>query len=228
MKHQWEKQMQQLTEKALVSDIIPGFDKEALWEHMEQSHQLPVHKKRQRIALGWVSHAAAVVAGMLIASLVLWLYKFQPETMAIAQPVVPAPPQVAGVPAARPHTVTVPVLPPPVIANTRKTVLPVRSVMPGTSQSQSPGRVPPQDQQPDKPVADDAPVMPEPLEPVVTQRAPRKVVHYLDITSETGIADKYEREPTVHFVQIKINKPEALNSTQQQTPFRELVRTLTH
>lgn len=69
MKQDFEDIMRRKMEEGDVQDIHPGFDKDLAWLEIES--RIP-QKKRKIFALGW-SHAAALLVGVMVSSLVIML-----------------------------------------------------------------------------------------------------------------------------------------------------------
>lgn len=70
MSSDFDKMMNEKMEQAKLDELMPGFNRGAEWEQLEQ--RIP-EKKKTRLLPVWWTHVAAVVAGILIGSSLLLL-----------------------------------------------------------------------------------------------------------------------------------------------------------
>lgn len=68
MSNDFDSRLRESFDAAPAGELLPGFDKDALWPHVVARTK---HRQPLRIALPWLSHAAAVAAGLLLAWVVL-------------------------------------------------------------------------------------------------------------------------------------------------------------
>lgn len=64
----FDRRLRESLDAASAADLLPGFDKDALWPQIQARAK---RRPAMRIALPWLSHAAAVAAGLLLAWAVL-------------------------------------------------------------------------------------------------------------------------------------------------------------
>lgn len=214
MKHKLEEQMQQLADTASLKELMPEFDKEGLWQDVTTQLQEKKDKGR-KIALGWLSHAAAVVVAILATYTVIHFSRStqSPQTTAHAPSVAPIssetiqPAPALPVPAAAPQ---------PAASNRQQTNLAIQTSAPhiATPVKQPTSQLIPAiipDPAPMAPATRD--IIPQPV--TVATTMPKKVVHYLDLDADTQPAPAAEPVPPPSFVQMKLNKPDIPNSHQK-------------
>jgi hypothetical protein len=63
---QEEKNIKELLEGASLQDLAPDFDRDEVWAVMQERMPQAEPAKQKRVWLGWYSHAAAVVLGILL------------------------------------------------------------------------------------------------------------------------------------------------------------------
>lgn len=69
MSSDFERMMNEKMDNASVKDVLPGFDKDAAWAELEPR----IAQKKQKPLLAWWTHAAAIVAGIIIGGFTLQL-----------------------------------------------------------------------------------------------------------------------------------------------------------
>lgn len=70
MADDFEKMMNEKMDDASLHDVLPEFDKSAVWDELEP--RIPAKKKKP--AFVWWSHAAAIIGGILIGGMMLQLF----------------------------------------------------------------------------------------------------------------------------------------------------------
>lgn len=223
MKREWEEQLKQLVEAASVKDLLPEFDKEAVWERVTAKQT-----RRRKIRPGWISHAAAVVVGMLISGFVFSLFSPKAQPVIATAPLSPIAVEVQGNKEDPGNHNALPVHQASVV-HTRP-VLQQQAIRPGQKKPADPVSARFPDAAPTDVVAPDPMLIEAEQPPAIVQSKPvrRKVMHYLDITSGDAINEQAKPGPTVYLVQVKLNKPEALNSNLSAPPIRGFVGILAH
>lgn len=81
MSSDFEKMMNEKMKQAKLSELMPGFDRDAEWEQLEKR----IPEKKTRVLPVWWTHAAAVVAGLLIGGSFLLLQNDEPQSTVVTQ-----------------------------------------------------------------------------------------------------------------------------------------------
>ncbi len=193
MADDFEKMMNEKMDDASLHDVLPGFDKSAVWDELET--RIPANKKKPVFV--WWSHAAAIIGGILIGGMMLQLF-FRQDT---------------GRTNANVAAIEQPAVQPEVIIKT-DTVIITKEAVPvyiaaKEEKTTAPKPIPQKQetiiaQQEEQPVQEEQiPVLEiikdiEPRE-VIAQAVPKKVkpVHLLDIDNEDRMDALYNNEPSV-------------------------------
>lgn len=225
MKNELEEQMKRMTDDASLEELLPGFDKEALWGSISDELH-PEKPAKKHFLLGWMSHAAAIL--LAIAGTWLFLHFNQRGTgdavavnIPVATPQIPVKnEQVAAVPQqALPRATGAQIVPQDKQIQTSvnyDSATPVASVKEAAPViiPQSPAQVPEEQKI----------MVPEPQPVVVTvAKKTRKVTHYLDLDMDEPAYDVVPHPAPPVFVQMKLNKPDMPNNSNQKMPLKELV-----
>ena len=214
MKNRVEEQMAGMLDSVSLNDILPDFDKEAVWEKV--SARIPAGKPVRKILPVRIWQAAAVL--LVIVS----TYMFMTHKGSVTEPTVAT----AGkkIPQAAPQTTTAN----STIAVQQPTVI----VKPanGTAQTainatQQPVVVTPsivvhEPVAPQEPLVATDPVLPK--QPSVAAAPAKRVVHYMDIDDE-AVSSTEKHIASSPFIQVKLKKPEISNDEAQKKPFKELM-----
>lgn len=224
MKNELEEQMKRLTDEASLEELLPGFDKDALWGSISDELH-PGKPAKKRFLLGWVSHAAAIL--LAIAGTWLFLHfnqRTRSDAVAVGIPVTtPQVPvkneKVVAVPQqALPQVADAPIVPHNKQASSSAPYNPASPV--ASVKEAAPVMI----LQPPVPVTEGPKIMiPDPQPVVTVAKKTRKVMHYLDLDLDESAYDVVPHPAAPVYVQMKLNRPDIPNNTNQQMPLKELV-----
>jgi len=227
---QEEQAMNDRLEEAGLNELFPGFDREATWKELQQRiPQQQPEKKKKIIALGWYSHAAAVLLGVLLTYGLLSLRKEAGQRTPVAAVYTKLPPAMPKLEKGQDQE----------WRRLKRSNDSLKSLL--TLMEQQPVKtriiekivsVPVRQQH----IAQQQPVIPGPeispalvpdktTAPTVAKAPELKVVHYMDIDNEDQ-SIMVKPAPTVFEskVRVRVNKPESRTYRPEQTvlPLREL------
>lgn len=226
MAGEFEKMMNEKMDSASVHDVLPKFDKDATWD--ELSGMLP--EKKKRILPLWWTHAAAVVAGLLVGGM-LWHFALDKEE---AQVIVAKTPEASSaVPDViiKKDTVFIQVEPQKAVAKTTMKKAPAPAPLQQTKQPNTQNTI----HEPiEEVIVTTTPEQPQPTLPEVqpeVKYAAKKIkpVHLLDIQNENRETALYHNDPEAvrrsQFVlQITSERLPDNNSQQEPSLLRELLK----
>ncbi len=212
MKNRLEEQMKEMLEDASLKDVLPDFDKEALWSELQ-----PKINSRKKIyvlpAARWALRAAAILLIAVIAYRFLYTPNHQPQMIQVATTVKKTEKNTVAAghpkPAISIHE--------PAQQQTNKMIEPAQK-------AKAVAAVPKQKESlhPIEDVVIPAPIItPKQVVPVpaAIAKAIPKVTHYLDLDEEEQPAVAATPHP---LIQMKLNKPGIPDDAVHQKPVRDL------
>ena len=220
MKNKLEEQMSELMDAASLKDLMPDFDKEALWN--EVATQLSKEAKKKVIPIWWISRAAAV----LMIGVATWMVVHFSGSNSI-EPVEIV------------HAKSAPTVPlhvekqndEPAIKQGLATTTATQNRTHATAKTVTINSTPKMQQttiaqQETKDVANstETPVLGTPAKQnTAVAVAKKKVTHYLDIDDELAENALPAVASSPSFIQMKLNKPGITEQQSQTKPFKEFV-----
>lgn len=227
MKNRLEEQMKEVAENADLRDIMPDFDKEALWKAV--AAELPQNRKKTwRIPVVRLSYAAALILLIMGAWYTLSVKGEQTSGSETVQ-IKTGTPSTAPKSSKNDHTqvmmqtaTSAPAHEQQIAVTAEKAIPPVQQQPPHRTITQPdirkeiartelPGQEPVITPVP--PTANNTPVV------IAAAQSKKKVTHYLDIDGEAD--DTNPESPA--FIRMKLKKPECPNNVNQKAPLRELL-----
>ena len=224
MKNKLEEQMSELMDAASLKELMPDFDKEALWQ--EVATQLPpVQEKKKVIPVWWIARAAAVFLIAAATWALLHLSGNKPVTInEIAHTQSQPSPDVK---INKPVDATV--------TNTQSlTAKQTINVAPAVSKKASINAtlqvqeiVVTQPAQQEIIKDSGTPILGTPAKQTAEVAVvPKKVTHYLDIDDDVSVNAAPVAVSSPAFIQMKLNKPGTQAQSSQQPPIKEFVLAL--
>lgn len=224
MAGEFEKMMNEKMDNASVHDVLPGFDKEATWD--ELSAMLP--EKKKRVLPLWWTHAAAVVAGLLIGGM-LWHFAIDKEDTQVIVAKNPETTSAVTDVIIKRDTVFIRVQPQEVVAKTtnKKTAAPSQQIKRPNLKNNQP-------QPREEVIVTTTPEQPQTTQPAIQPEVKyaakkAKPVHLLDIQNENRETALFHNDPEAarrsQFVlQITTDRLPDNNNQQEPSLLRELLK----
>lgn len=213
MKTRLEEQMKGMMDNASLSELLPGFDSEALWAGVAPTLPGSAEEKRSfALNYKWAARIAAILLVAVGGYLAARFSPQQPEEARVVTVITtqPSPAKVQPAPVAAPIEKAVVTAP---AANAPKT-----AIVQKHEAATAPAVLQPE------PELQPAPGYTEPVQPALAAAAaPRKVKHYLDVDEDAAAVTR----PEVHMagpslIQMKLNKPGYEGDMPDRRPLKDL------